>query len=411
MSTTCEQQARRRWRRPVAIAAGVALAGVLIGASWPNPRTGAEATGARLERMQRSPQWDAAEARFTNRLPEYHDDLLTMAVEFFAGGQEGRVPEAPLTVVRRRGAEFHAAPTSGLRLTWLGHSTTLVEIDGQRLLLDPVWGERASPFSFAGPRRFHEPPLPLTELPGVDAVLISHDHYDHLDYGTVVELLPRDLLWVVPLGVGAHLQHWGVRPERIVELDWWQATTVGNLRLTATPARHFSGRSAVMADRDATLWSGWAIRGPAHNVYYSGDTALFPEIGDIGDRLGPFDASLIEVGAYGAAWPDVHLGPEQAVRAHRLVRGGVMLPVHWGTFDLALHSWTEPMERVLVAAEAEGVRVLTPRPGQSIEPAQPPPPQRWWPAAPWRRVSEAPQASTGVESIFTPATPIPERSM
>jgi L-ascorbate metabolism protein UlaG (beta-lactamase superfamily) len=153
----------------------------------------------------------------------------------------------------------------------------------------------------------------------------------------------------------------------------------------------------VMADRDATLWAGWAIRGPEHRVYYSGDTAMFPDFSEIGDRLGPFDASLIEVGAYDALWADVHLGPEQAIEAHRLVRGGVLIPVHWGTFDLALHPWTEPVERLLVAAARTGARVAIPKPGQTVFPASPPPVARWWPDVPWRRAEAAPVVSTGLD--------------
>jgi L-ascorbate metabolism protein UlaG (beta-lactamase superfamily) len=203
-------------------------------------------------------------------------------------------------------------------------------------------------------------------------------------------------LFVVPLGVGAHLESWGVSAKQIVELDWWAETAVGALTLTATPARHFSGRSMVMADRDATLWAGWAIRGPEHRVYYSGDTAMFPDFAEIGRRLGPFDASLIEVGAYDALWADVHLGPEQAIDAHRLVRGGVLIPVHWGTFDLALHPWTEPVERLLVAASRTRAQVAIPRPGQTVVPAAKFPVARWWPRVPWRTAEIAPVVSTGL---------------
>jgi L-ascorbate metabolism protein UlaG (beta-lactamase superfamily) len=228
----------------------------------------------------------------------------------------------------------------------------------------------------------------------VDAVVISHDHYDHLDVPTVKALAARGARWVVPLGVGAHLRAWGVPDARITELDWWEAARVGDLTLTATPARHFSGRG--LGDADRTLWAGWAIAGPAHRVFYSGDTALHEEFAEIGRRLGPFDLTMIESGAYDALWADVHLGPEQAVLAHRQVRGAVMLPVHWGLFDLALHGWTEPIERVLVAAERAGVRVASPRPGGMVEPAALGPAERWWPAVPWRTVEEAPAWSSGV---------------
>jgi L-ascorbate metabolism protein UlaG (beta-lactamase superfamily) len=299
--------------------------------------------------------------------------------------------------------------TAELRVTWLGHSTLLLEIDGHRVLIDPVWGERASPFSFMGPQRFYAPLLPLAELPPIDAVIISHDHYDHLDVPTVKALATRGVQWVVPLGVGAHLESWGVAAGQITELDWWGNTVVQGLTVTATPARHFSGRG--LGDAGRTLWAGWAIAGPAHRVFYSGDTALHDQFTAIGDKLGPFDLTMIEAGAYDALWADVHLGPEQAVLAHQLVRGTVMLPVHWGMFDLALHGWTEPMERVLVAAQRAGVRVASPRPGDMVEPSRVGAPERWWPATPWVPVEQAPAYSTGVGALLNrqvaPTRPAP----
>jgi L-ascorbate metabolism protein UlaG (beta-lactamase superfamily) len=308
-------------------------------------------------------------------------------------------------VVQRRGAEFPDTAEPGVAVTWLGHSTLLLDVDGHRVLIDPVWGERASPFSFMGPRRFFAPPLPLQELPRVDAIVISHDHYDHLDTPTVVALSKRDLRWVVPLGVGAHLEYWGVPPERITELDWWESTKVRELTLTATPARHFSGRSVAFTDADCTLWSGWSIASPAHRVFYSGDTAMFDGFIEIGRRLGPFELTMLEVGAYDRLWRDVHLGPEQAVRAHRLVRGKVFLPVHWGLFDLALHGFTEPVERVLVAARAEGVDAIAPRPGETVRLDRRKPLERWWPDVPWVPVAKHDARSSGVEHLLGPQLP------
>lgn len=345
-----------------------------------------------------SPQW--RDGRFRNRLPRANGPLGTALGELLFGRASDRKPREPIPLEPRVAADYARAPSSGLRVTWLGHSTTLLEVDGARLLLDPVWSERVSPLPRTGPKRFFPPPLPLNDLPDVHAVVLSHDHYDHLDESFVRAVAGRVTRWVAPLGVGDHLRRWGVAPARIEELDWWGATRVGDATLTATPARHFSGRG--LGTRDLTLWSGWAITGPARRVYYAGDTAMQREFAEIGARLGPFDLTMIEVGAYNALWPDVHIGPEQALRAHALVGGGAFLPLHWGTFDLAMHGWTEPMERVLAAAEREGVRVLAPRPGQMVEPDRAAPAARWWPDLPWRSAAEAPVTSTGLDS--TPAS-------
>ena len=356
---------------------------------------GGSPSGARLARVQRSPQW--SDGVFVNRRARVDGPWGRMMREFLFGGSDHRSPHAPIPVVPRTAADYARPPASGLRVTWLGHSTMLLEIDGRRVLIDPVWGERASPFTFLGPKRFFAPPLPLRELPSVDAVVISHDHYDHLDMPTVEALRDRGVRWIVPLGVGAHLERWGVPAARIAELDWWESVEVNGLTLTATPARHFSGRG--LADANRTLWAGWAIAGGTHRVFYSGDTALHDELVAIGERLGPFDLTMVESGAYDGLWADVHLGPEQAVLAHRLVRGDVMLPVHWGLFDLALHGWTEPMERVLVAAASQRVRLAAPRPGEMVEPAVLAPIVRWWPAVPWETVQGAPAWSSGVQHL------------
>jgi L-ascorbate metabolism protein UlaG (beta-lactamase superfamily) len=328
-----------------------------------------------------------------NPQPLHNDGWLALKGAFSASPHGS--PATPVPAVTDEGSRFARLPASGLRVTWLGHSTTLVEIDGRRVLTDPVWSERASPVGWLGPRRWYPPPLALDELPPLDAVVISHDHYDHLDRATILALKDRSVTFVVPLGLGAHLASWGVSEDHIVELDWWEPTTVRGLTIVCTPARHASVRMIV--DSDAKLWAGYALIGDRHRVYFSGDTGLFPAMRDIGERLGPFDLTMIEAGQYNRAWPDWHSGPEQAVRAHQLVRGRLMLPIHWGLFRLAYHAWTEPPERVLAAAAPAGVAVVVPRPGQSFEPATPPPPARWWPALPWRTGAQDPIASSQMD--------------
>jgi len=374
---------RFRWL----IAAGlVVLAAVVVIASW--APFGGRATGARLERMRRSPQWQGS--HFENQQPIVNDNWAAIVSLFKR--DPNVVPKIPPSTASVEPARFASPPSSGLRVTWLGHSTILLEIDGHRFLTDPVWSDRAGPVQFAGPKRWFAPLISLRDLPPLDAVVLSHDHYDHLDYRTIVALNERDPTFVAPLGVGAHLERWGVPASRIIELDWWESHTFGDLTLWAVPARHASGR-ALLVDDGAKLWAGYSFLGSRHRAYYSGDTGLVPALRTIGERLGPFDLTMIEIGQYDQAWPDWHLGPEQAVEAHRRVRGAVMLPVHWGLFALASHGWTEPIERVLTAARHNEAMVITPRPGQSVEPTEEHPQERWWPALPWRTGAEDPIVS------------------
>ncbi|WP_344291679.1 MBL fold metallo-hydrolase, partial [Streptomyces synnematoformans] len=348
---------------------------------------GAEPAGARLARILSSPNYDPEAGAFRNPVPA--------AITPRSGGgsrgemirallrRDGRTPAGPVPVQR---PDLSAPPADGLRLTWLGHATVLAEIDGRRVLFDPVFGERCSPFSFVGPRRFHPVPLPLADLGPLDAVVISHDHYDHLDMSTVRDLrraVSADVQFAVPLGVGAHLERWGVPQDRIAELDWHESAEVAGLTLTATPARHFCGRG--IRNKQRTLWASWSVRGPEHRVFHSGDTGYFPGFAGIGAGHGPFDAAMVQIGAYSDFWPDIHMTPEEGVRAHLDLCGGVLLPIHWGTFNLAPHRWEEPAERTAAAASAAGVRAAIPRPGEPFEPAA-----ETLPAAPWWQEIAAP---------------------
>jgi L-ascorbate metabolism protein UlaG (beta-lactamase superfamily) len=265
-----------------------------------------------------------------------------------------------------------------LRATWLGHSTVLVEIDGLRVLTDPVWGPRASPSRLVGPKRFQPVPVALRALPPIDLVVISHDHYDHLDYPTILELARLQVPFVTSLGVGAHLEAWGVAPGRITELDWWESHTLPGTELTVTaaPSQHFSGRG--LKDRNATLWSSFVLRTARHRVFFSGDTGLTTEYALIRERLGPFDLVMLEIGAWHPSWGDIHLGPRNALEALSLLGGGAFLPVHWGTFALAMHPWDEPAETLLALAAQRGAQLLLPRLGEAVEPAHGEAPQPWW---------------------------------
>jgi L-ascorbate metabolism protein UlaG (beta-lactamase superfamily) len=337
---------------------------------------GGRLQGERLERARRSPRFDGA--RFVNPVPTrvlVPGTTWEMIRHQLLGGEQ-RVPPRPPPVVARAAADYARPPASGLRATWIGHASVLVELDGHRLLTDPIWSERASPSTLVGPRRFHPPPLPLDALPPIDVVVVSHDHFDHLDMATVQVLAARGARFVVPLGVGAHLEAWSIPAERVSELDWGESVRLGDLELTATPARHYSGRNPLR--RDATLWSSWAVKGPRHRVYFSGDTGSFDAFAAIGAAHGPFDLTLMKVGACDRTWQQVHMSPEEAVRAHVELGGRFLLPVHWGTFNLAFHAWNAPAEEVLAAATARGVALAIPRPGELVEPSSPPAVEPWW---------------------------------
>jgi L-ascorbate metabolism protein UlaG (beta-lactamase superfamily) len=366
---------------------------------------GSRAHGLRLERMKSSSRFDGTVFRNTHPvLPGLKSGTVVPTItEYLCGGQR-RAPSAPLPVLSPLEGWAKRIET-GLRATWLGHSTVLVEIDGVRVLTDPVWGDRASPMSFAGPKRFHPAPVPISSLPPLDAVIISHDHYDHLDHPTILELARLDVPFITSLGVGAHLEAWGVPAARIIELDWWEQTTLarGGVTITAAPSQHFSGRS--LGDRNRTAWSSFQVRGPRHAFFFSGDTGLTHEYKEIRERLGPFDLVMLEVGAFHPAWGDIHLGPENALAALQLLGGGAFLPVHWGTFNLALHAWDEPPETLLRLAPEAGAQLVMPRLGEPVEPSRVERVNPWWrspppveapsPAAPAER-EEAPEIDATV---------------
>jgi L-ascorbate metabolism protein UlaG (beta-lactamase superfamily) len=238
------------------------------------------------------------------------------------------------------------------------------------VLTDPVWGSRASPLSLAGPKRFQPVPVALREMPPVDLVIVSHDHYDHLDYPTIRALAKSDVPFVTSLGVGAHLEMWGIAPERITELDWWESYRLpsAEVQVTAAPSQHFSGRTPKT--RNATLWSSFIVRSERHSVFFSGDTGFTTEYEHIRARLGPFDLAMLEVGAWDAAWGDMHLGPENALKAIALLDPATFLPVHWGTFRLAMHPWDQPAEVLFEQSSTLRARLVMPRLGEPFEPAQ-----------------------------------------
>lgn len=333
-------------------------------------------TGLRTARIQASPQFNGR--RFANTYPVstgFKEGVERPSLRDFLCGGERRVPSGPIPMANPV-ARWAAPPETGLRVTRLGHSTLLIEIDGVRILTDPVWSSRVSPLAFAGPKRFHPPPVPLAALPPLDVVLVSHDHYDHLDRPTIRALARNGATFITSLGVATAMESWGVPPERITELDWWEHAEVNGVTITAAPAQHFSGRG--IKDRNSTLWSSMHLRGPRHSFFFGADSGLTPEFKEIGHRLGPFDVAALEIGAYHPSWGDIHLGPEYALVARGMLGSGAVFPIHWGTFNLAIHPWDEPAETIVTLAPNAEMQLLMPRFGEAIEPSRVESIEPWW---------------------------------
>ncbi|HYA86853.1 MAG TPA: MBL fold metallo-hydrolase, partial [Nitrospirota bacterium] len=300
----------------------------------------------------------------------------------FRGNNE-RVPKQPLPVVSAKNS-FQGPASDAARFVWLGHSSVLLELGGKRILFDPMFSERASFFSWMGPKRFQPAPLQAQDLPTLDAVLISHDHYDHLDKATVLGIAGKSASFHVPLGVSVILTSWGIPTKKIVEYAWWDEHDIGNITVAAVPARHFSGRG--LFDRNKTLWCSWVVVSESGRIYHSGDTGMTDQFHEIRVKFGTLNVAFIKIAAYSENWPDIHLTPEQAIEAVNMLGGKTLVPIHWGTFDLGLHSWYEPIERLLKAAEHQNTRIITPKMGEFVDPEK-------YENAPWWR-----EAKTRVKS-------------
>lgn len=315
--------------------------------------------------------------RFRNPVPQPSEGIgkmLRITWNVLFKKPAGTHPRGSMPVRTLARTQLEAAPDRSLYR--LGHSTMLIKLRGAYWLTDPVFSERASPFTWMGPKRFHQPPIALHDLPPLRGVILSHDHYDHLDRWSIEQLAATTDVFLTPLGVGDRLIEWGVDPAKVHQLDWWQSIEIDGLRMTAAPAQHFSGRTPF--DGNSTLWASWAIFDDELRVFFSGDTGYFDGFKTIGERLGPFDITLMETGAYDAQWPYVHMQPEQTLQAHKDLRGRWLMPVHNGTFDLAMHRWEEPFERIATLALQSDIPLATPRMGERIDLASPHAGERWW---------------------------------
>lgn len=317
--------------------------------------------------------------RFKNTVPVEKTSLmktLGLMFRFFTERKVHNIPSSALPVQPITREALDCLSNDGFHFVKLGHSSLLLKVLGEYWLLDPVFGKRASPFSFIGPKRFHDAPVSIDDLPPIDKVLISHNHYDHLDEFSVRKLAHKTKQFLVPLGVDSDLQKWGVSADKIISFDWWQSLDVGPNKVVFTPTKHFSGRG--LTDANKSLWGSWVIDSPAGKVFFSGDSGYFPGFAEIGRKYGPFDVTFIETGAYDKDWSDIHMTPEESVQAHIDLKGQVMVPIHNGTFDLAFHAWYEPFERVLSAANQHEVQLSTPIVGETLDTQYSLIKSRWW---------------------------------
>lgn len=334
---------------------------------------GGSASGDQLERIEKSPNYDGSKfvnAELTEHITEGNYWNL---ISDYLFSSEDRRPSRRISTESAGLINFDN--TFGLQLFWLGHSTVLFNIDSITILIDPVFDERVAVI-VGSSERFQAAVINRESLPKIDAVIISHDHYDHLEKNSIVFFAQTGTIFFVPLGVGAHLRAWQVPDSQIVELDWWESKDFHSLKIVCTPARHFSGRSLLRFDE--TLWASWVVVGSAHRLFYGGDTGYTDQFEKIGERYGPFDITLLPIGAYSEYWPDIHLNPEEAVTAHLTLNGQLLIPVHWGTFDVAFHPWDEPIERLVQAAKEQEVQFATPQPGEKIRFDSLSIQQEWW---------------------------------
>ncbi|MBP2626118.1 MAG: hypothetical protein H6Q68_829 [Firmicutes bacterium] len=328
------------------------------------PAFGRKPSKEKIQTFNQSPNFITN--KFINQIPTSMDmdarTVISILGDFIKGKPKIRperlIPVQPLDIVDIQDARQ-------TKVTWFGHSTILLEMEGKRLLLDPMFAKMPSPFPLFGGKRYSETlPIEIENLPSIDAVIISHDHYDHLDYHSIMKLKDKVSQFYVPLGVGGHLERWGVDQEKIKEHDWWDESQLGGLQLVATPTRHFSGRG--LFDRNATLWCSWVIIGEHAKVYFSGDGGYGPHFKEIGEKYGPFDLTLMECGQYDERWSAIHMMPEETIQAHLDLKGKIIIPIHWSAFSLALHDWTDPIERVTKAAKEGHIDISTPKIGETI---------------------------------------------
>ncbi|MCB9233254.1 MAG: MBL fold metallo-hydrolase [Bacteroidia bacterium] len=344
-----------------------------------SPQFGAPPRGERLRKLKQHPRF--SRGKFTSYVPtpaNLGPAAMAKAMwEFAKGDKRRQAKPADIPIVKLSPDELKKPHNGPAEIYWFGHSTLLIRMGGKTLLTDPMLGRAPSPFPAMGGKRFN-PELPINpeDIPFIDAVLLSHDHYDHLDYGTVLKIKDRVRHWFVALGTAGHLIRWGVPESNITEMDWWDSHEFEGLQFTSVPTRHFTGRIGL--DNQRTLWMGFAIKSQQENILFGADSGYFKGFSEIGERLGPFDLTMLECGQYGDAWPYIHMVPEETAQAHLDVKGKTLMPIHWGAFALSLHPWDDSIKRVKAKGKVLGIEFCTPKIGQKVVVGRNYPQEDWW---------------------------------
>ncbi len=357
---------------------GVVLGAILVAVVvfvQTSPQFGAAPTAEQEKAYAQTDHW--SDGTFVNRDAEFPNPNLIDFLQKAWDSDSAMSPAKPLNTLFPDVVEAQAYRDSAARFLWIGHSAILLQSAGLNMLFDPMLGDVPSPHPWFGPERYYDS-LPLTpeQMPVLDAVFISHDHYDHLDYGSILELREKVRMFFVPLGVANHLREWGVASEDITELDWWQEVEWKGHIIVCTPSEHFSGRGIL--DRGKTLWCSWVVKGSSTNVYFSGDSGYGEHFAEIGAKYGPFDIAYLECGQYDELWPDIHMFPEETAMSALDLKANQAMPIHWGAFTLGLHTWKDPIERALQKGEELGLKLVYPQIGEWVYLHEQREYEKWW---------------------------------
>lgn len=336
---------------------------------------GKKPSGQRLARIRKSPQYKEGSFQNQSYTPSFTGGATFFSVlkDFFFGKHERKQPDIALPAIKR---DLTIAPSGKAELTWFGHSSYLLQINNKNILVDPVFSERTSPVQYAGTKAFTGSNVYAPDdMPDIDIMVITHDHYDHLDFETIRKIKERVGMFVTSLGVGSHLEYWGVPADKIKELDWGENAAFGQVKFTAAPARHFSGRGFK---RNQTLWSSFIFETEGYKIYIGGDSGYDKHFATIGEEFGPFDLAILENGQYNKFWANIHMMPEETVQAAADLKAKTLFPVHWGKFALATHPWDESIQRLLVKANELHIPVVAPRIGERVDLDRIQPVSYWW---------------------------------